>query len=457
MCNISYFRITCIHLNKNSKTTIMATQASSSIRENIINIFGAKQISSLLDISVAEPHEAILEEYDLKMIPKEEIPFTFEGFISSVTHSYGRSTLDRQFYYINSRPCELAKVMKLVNEIYRQFNMNQYPFVYLNILIDKKHIDVNVTPDKRQVFLDNEKLVLAVLKSTLLDLFKHLPSNYTMQNLNIPKFKKETPLAPTTKGLKRLSSQDNETSIQTSLLKCYGKKPKKCDSVVLDIKVPKESTCEVTTEKDEDYKYIKNCINTSGTDMTRDDQSKDCRNEIENVQTREDIIINETLVQSKTSNKSNNTIPIKNKIDIHNSITKDDNTIQHTKGKEEKEIDIALKSDKIVVLNTSLDVIEQNIQKKLQNRNKELEDSLLVKFRSAINPDSNAQAEAELDKQITKNKFKKMKIIGQFNLAFIITQLESDLFIIDQHATDEKYNFEQLQMNTNLETQILVK
>lgn len=49
-----------------------------------------------------------------------------------------------------------------------------------------------------------------------------------------------------------------------------------------------------------------------------------------------------------------------------------------------------------------------------------------------------------------------MKIIGQFNLGFIITRLESDLFIIDQHATDEKYNFEMLQKNTILQNQKLV-
>lgn len=34
-----------------------------------------------------------------------------------------------------------------------------------------------------------------------------------------------------------------------------------------------------------------------------------------------------------------------------------------------------------------------------------------------------------------------MEIIGQFNLGFIITKLNVTLFIVDQHATDEKYNF----------------
>lgn len=32
-----------------------------------------------------------------------------------------------------------------------------------------------------------------------------------------------------------------------------------------------------------------------------------------------------------------------------------------------------------------------------------------------------------------------MRIIGQFNLGFIIVWLRGDLYILDQHACDEKY------------------
>uniref|UniRef100_A0A3P9MR69 PMS1 homolog 2, mismatch repair system component n=1 Tax=Oryzias latipes TaxID=8090 RepID=A0A3P9MR69_ORYLA len=65
--------------------------------------------------------------------------------------------------------------------------------------------------------------------------------------------------------------------------------------------------------------------------------------------------------------------------------------------------------------------------------------------------------EAELPEQLfSKDMFKEMKIIGQFNLGFIITKLNSDIFIIDQHATDEKYNFEMLQQHTLLQGQKLI-
>ena len=49
-----------------------------------------------------------------------------------------------------------------------------------------------------------------------------------------------------------------------------------------------------------------------------------------------------------------------------------------------------------------------------------------------------------------------MEILGQFNLGFIITKLGSDLFIVDQHATDEKYNFETLQQTCVIQNQRLI-
>ena len=49
-----------------------------------------------------------------------------------------------------------------------------------------------------------------------------------------------------------------------------------------------------------------------------------------------------------------------------------------------------------------------------------------------------------------------MEVIGQFNNSFIIAQLEDDLFILDQHACDEKGNYESLRRAVCLHTQRLI-
>ncbi|KAK0629671.1 hypothetical protein B0T17DRAFT_575280 [Bombardia bombarda] len=83
-------------------------------------------------------------------------------------------------------------------------------------------------------------------------------------------------------------------------------------------------------------------------------------------------------------------------------------------------------------------------------------------------------AEAKLALKISKSDFAKMRIVGQFNLGFVLAVREAaatpeadsgssskatddELFIIDQHASDEKYNFERLQASTIVQSQRLVQ
>ncbi|EAW18904.1 ATP-binding mismatch repair protein PMS1 [Aspergillus fischeri NRRL 181] len=75
-------------------------------------------------------------------------------------------------------------------------------------------------------------------------------------------------------------------------------------------------------------------------------------------------------------------------------------------------------------------------------------------------------AEERLSLTVTKDDFARMRIIGQFNLGFILATRSSEdgsadskdeLFIIDQHASDEKFNFERLQAETVVQNQRLVQ
>jgi len=78
--------------------------------------------------------------------------------------------------------------------------------------------------------------------------------------------------------------------------------------------------------------------------------------------------------------------------------------------------------------------------------------------------------ETQLSLTVSKADFAKMSIVGQFNLGFILAvrpagsedggarrSKKDELFIIDQHASDEKYNFERLQTETVVGNQRLVQ
>lgn len=66
--------------------------------------------------------------------------------------------------YINGRPCTLPKVTKAINEVYKSFNTNQVPLAILDFQIPKESVDINVSPDKRTIFVHSEANLIEALR-----------------------------------------------------------------------------------------------------------------------------------------------------------------------------------------------------------------------------------------------------------------------------------------------------
>lgn len=94
-----------------------------------------------------------------------------------------------------------------------------------------------------------------------------------------------------------------------------------------------------------------------------------------------------------------------------------------------------------------------------------------IMLESEDTADDGGNEEDRLALTVSKADFSNMHIVGQFNLGFILavrtradadesesqTRKADELFIVDQHASDEKYNFERLQQETVVGNQRLVR
>jgi DNA mismatch repair protein PMS2 len=76
---------------------VMSTGGNKELISNISNVFGAKLASELIPFNINL--EAILGEG------------TVEGFISKPQFGIGRSSSDRQYFFVNGRSCILPRVI----------------------------------------------------------------------------------------------------------------------------------------------------------------------------------------------------------------------------------------------------------------------------------------------------------------------------------------------------------
>ena len=150
----------------------MNTKNMNTIKNNIGNIFGWKLIEKLRKI-------------DGECIDLEDDKIRMNGYISNEMMESGRTKSDIQFFYVNKRPIDIYKIQKMMNQIYRSnINRHKYPVIILNIELVTDKYDVNIDPNKRTVFIQNEKILIEKLREFFEKLYQPDNMSYTVKTLD---------------------------------------------------------------------------------------------------------------------------------------------------------------------------------------------------------------------------------------------------------------------------------
>lgn len=82
---------------------------------------------------------------------------------------------DQLYCFLNGRPIDMPKKIKnLLSELYRRYNVSSAPIVVLKLLVEDDNYDINAAPDKREVFIQNEKEMLPKLRVKLDEFFERI-------------------------------------------------------------------------------------------------------------------------------------------------------------------------------------------------------------------------------------------------------------------------------------------
>ena len=113
---------------RRKKSVQIQTDGSGSLKSSIIALWGPKSMENVVPLNPVlevEPDSAMLKRrglagkyavYRRRVTPTDKflvfrsIEVKMSGFVSKFAVGSGRSSNDRQFFFVNNRPCNLPKV-----------------------------------------------------------------------------------------------------------------------------------------------------------------------------------------------------------------------------------------------------------------------------------------------------------------------------------------------------------
>lgn len=154
---------------------------TSTVSDVLTSIFGSNGAHGLVPIEISAENIDARFKLTASTVPVS-LSMKISGWISDYSFGMGRGGADRQFLYVNKRPVTHKRFNKVINEAYRAFNATQSPVYVLNIEIGSVFVDQNVTPDKRMVMVQREEVLCEVLREELSQFYEgrhnSVPKNY---------------------------------------------------------------------------------------------------------------------------------------------------------------------------------------------------------------------------------------------------------------------------------------
>lgn len=330
--------------------------------------------------------------------------YLIHGYISKVNE--GRNSTDAQFIYVNKKPCDIPKLSKLINEIYRKSSNNQYPFYCLFIQVQPWAADFNV-PRKRAVILQDELKLCDIVRDSLESMY--------------------SPYAPA-----------RQKTCPTALIPVMTQN---------DSFQPKDET--TTRNESPQQKEHPTAIARDSSPIPRDQSETTVQNEYSPKTQLADQ--SATRAQSNSSQLEDQPVMMAG-VDSPQPLEQPRTEGQYNPSQSTDQSDMSeplfsqTKVDKASVdgeLLVRMDHLEDlgAALRRERSQRTTIEDAKEYSF--AIHPKFNTVAEQELKFNINKSSFESMEVIGQFNKGFILARLNKHIFIIDQHATDERANYEE--------------
>ena len=306
--------------------------------------------------------------------------------------------------FINGRYIKNYGIQNAIIDAYGTLLMiNRYPLCVINIKMDPILLDVNVHPTKQEVRLSKEAELIRLIKEVIAERL----SNYTYipQGMNNVLTKKEKAKIEKINFLDELDNKFGDVEDEDNFLEKSDVVQSSADGDNIFINEPKEPTSHVIQE--DEFLFGGDLLTNSGEEKTP------------------------VQIKENTFNQRSKTQRIKSDLpDLSYSSHPRDNRNKFGDKPTKKEIENFMNFSKKED-NSSYD---DRTEKVISN---------VVKDDSHFNEIKDAKIVQDDDTKV--RTLPDLKVLAQIFKTYILSEANNKLFLIDQHAAAERYNYEKLQ------------
>lgn len=379
----------------NTGKTVIQTSGNGEIKPVIYNIYGKEIADNLIDVEYT--YEDIL----------------VKGVIGKPVIS--RSNRSNQLFFVNKRYVKDKTLSGAAEQAFKGFiTIGKHGFLVLNIEMDPRKVDVNVHPAKLEVRFQEETKIFKAIYHAIRDGL--LKGDLVADTSSIDKIDSEK----TRYNIEEIKEnpqieQLNNTNFRDILNKQKTEEQNKEQN--------NEKTFEDVMAK---LQRMQNVIKVTKNE-NKNDYTEYGTEGTNNIEYKETDIVTEKVAEAK---------------DIEQQKEELQNRIESLK----QEIQAELPKNETVQSDSEfMDMYEKNFGIAVKKKEENTEDNLnIAKEFKPITPQDNMSVFEEQSKYLTKPVY---KFIGIAFNTYIIIEIESDLYIIDQHAAHERIMYEKIKQN----------
>lgn len=531
-----------------TETKLSTSGKSNSIQETVSSVLGSKfyQGLSALHIDLSPAVEDAIRKSKAPPSCSVSDIWKVEGLVSKApcTDSNGKVARDIQFFSMNGRPVDLPTVSKILSDVWKNFepttgdSLKKRPACVLNFYLPKCMFDVNVSPDKREVFISEDSIIYDCIRHGVYYLWSSQQSKFNSNQCHdrisdehhkasilsesLEHNTKQEPSLSTVRMKRRNAFANDIMNIGTLTSDKYiDTSEEKTDPTYTESNpiTPRENKEQREEESWDESKFNdarkRKLVNKdSSVELKKWSQTKLAFNAGRSDEQQKDIIqilTSQNLghgarqissgtmsLQSKARNEeyatvvsispfrspdesirtldTSNTSSSSNVQDIESLIKDDEEVTVYSPTQYDKNRNRDIIECKEIIENRVVDVPEDIIwhnfggtESIIEQSKASIASSIAMKrslesVHERRNKSTGHNNESDImksntDKTISlaKDDFLSMTILGQFNLGFVLALCNSGhLWILDQHACDEKFNFEKLCKESKIQEQNLL-